>query len=341
MVHIEAQINHLAKEEIMAGKSLKVQAEAKVEGVKKRTTFQVDPRILQEEEGFNLRDYDDPDVVAHIESFAESYATGRYVPPLLVRVRDDGSIVPVEGHCRRRGALLAIKLGAQLPFVDCEEFKGGDSQRVGVMLRSAEGLKLKPMKVALGYLRLQRMGMSNAEIAQDQGKTPARVEQMLLLANANSDVQQLVKEGKVAAEAAIEALRSHGEKAGEYLTGKFNEATERGEKKVTRGSLKDWVPAPKVVTGLMGSVQTVVSALDKGTLTMLAKYEAMSPDQLKAELVGKKVEIDAAALLELIKANGAVVDAKKVKETKQSQAKANASQMSIEGAAGEDDKAGE
>jgi ParB family chromosome partitioning protein len=91
----------------------------------------------------------------------------------------------------------------------------------------------------------------------------------------------------------------------------------------------------------MGSVQTVVSALDKGTLTMLAKYEAMSPDQLKAELVGKKVEIDAAALLELIKANGAVVDAKKVKETKQSQAKANASQMSIEGAAGEDDKAGE
>lgn len=317
------------------GKSLKAQAENHVEGIKKKTSFQVDPRILQEEEGFNLRDYNDPDVIAHIEGFAQSYLDGKYVPPLVVRVRDDGSIVPVEGHCRRRGALLAIKRGAPLPFVDCEEFKGGDAQRTGVMLRSAEGLKLKPLGIAMGYLRLQRMGMSNAEIAQDQNKTPARVEQMLLLANANSDVHKLVREGKVAAEAAIEALRAHGEKAGEFLMGKFKEATERGEKKVTRSTLKDWVPAPKVVTGLMGSVQTVVSALDKGTLTMLAKYETMPVEQLKAELGGKKVEIDAAALLELIKANGAVADAKKAKDTKEAQAKANASQGSIEGVGGE------
>lgn len=320
----------------MAGKSLKAQAESKVDGIKKKTTFQVDPRVLQEAEGFNLRDYDDPEVIAHIEGFADSYLNGRYVPPLLVRVRDDGSIVPVEGHCRRRGALLAIKRGAPLPFVDCEEFKGGDAQQVSVMLRSAEGLKLKPLKTAFGYLRLQRMGMSNADIAADQGKTPARVEQMLLLANANSDVHKLVAEGKVAAEAAIEALRAHGDKAGEFLLGKFAEATERGEKKVTRSTLKDWVPAPKVVTGLMGSVQTVVSALDKGTLSMLAKYEAMEPDQLKAELSGKKIEIDAAALLELIKANGAVADAKKAKDVKVTAAKQAASQQSIAGMADED-----
>lgn len=326
---------------VIKGKSLKAQAENKVEGVKKKTTFQVDPRILQEEEGFNLRDYDDPEVMAQIEAFAHSYLNGHYVPPLVVRVREDGSISPVEGHLRRHGAMLAIKRGAPLPFVDCEEFKGDEKECNSLMLRAAEGLKLKPLKKALGYLRLKEQGMSNAEIADDQKVTPARVEQLLLLAEAGPVVHQLVREDKVAAEAAIEALRVHGNKTAEFLMGKHKEATERGEKKVTRSTLKDWVPAPKVVSGLMGSVQTVVSALDKGTLTMLAKYEDMNPEQLKAELDGKKVEIDAAALLELIKANGAVADAKKAKDTKEAQAKAKASQMSIDGAAGEVSDKGE
>lgn len=69
-------------------------ADPSVAGVKKTDLFRVDPRLLHEEEGFNLRDYDDPDVVAHIEGFAESYASGRYVPPLVVRTTVDGRIVP-------------------------------------------------------------------------------------------------------------------------------------------------------------------------------------------------------------------------------------------------------
>ena len=90
--------------------SLKSLAEDKsVEGVNKTTYFKVDPRLLREEEGFNLRDYSDPEVIAHIEGFADSYANGRYVPPLVVRTTVDGRIVPVEGHCRRRGALRRHK----------------------------------------------------------------------------------------------------------------------------------------------------------------------------------------------------------------------------------------
>ena len=66
-------------------------------------------------------------------------------------------------------------------------------------------------------LRLHRKGYSNAEIATKMGRTVARVEQLLLLANANSDVHALVKEGRVSADGAIEAVRVHGEDAGEYL----------------------------------------------------------------------------------------------------------------------------
>lgn len=55
-----------------------------------------------------------------------------------------------------------------------------------------------PLNTAIGYLRLHRKGYSNeAEIATKMGRTVARVEQLLLLANANSDVHALVKEGRI------------------------------------------------------------------------------------------------------------------------------------------------
>ena len=147
--------------------------------VKKTDLWKVDPRRLTEIDGFNLRDYDDPDVIAQIEAFADAYANGRYVPPLIVWVDDTGNISPVEGHLRRRGALLCIERGHELPFVDCVNFKGNDAERVEVMLRSADGLQLKPLNTAIGYLRLHRKGYSNAEIAAKVGRTVARVEQLL------------------------------------------------------------------------------------------------------------------------------------------------------------------
>lgn len=311
----------------MAIVTLKVLAEdAGIAGVKKTTIFKVDPRLLEEEEGFNLRDYSDPEVIDHIEGFADSYSNGRYVPPLVVRTSDDGRIIPIEGHCRRRGAMLAIERGAELLFVDCVPFKGNDVERVEVMLRSAEGLKLKPLAIALGYLRLNRMGHQNTEIAKRMRKTASHVEQMLLLANANHDVQQLVREGKVSAYAAIEAIRQHREKAGEFLSGKLGEATERGKSAVTRGAVKEWAPPRKIVTSVIGSIDLVVSKLDKTARRQLAEFESFEPEQLK----GKRIEVDAESFLELVKAHGAVSDAKAQKENADATAKAAASQQKLD-----------
>lgn len=220
--------------------------------VKKTDLWKVDPRRLTEIDGFNLRDYDDPDVIAQIEAFADAYANGRYVPPLIVWVDDQGNISPVEGHLRRRGAMLCIERGHDLPFVECVNFKGNDAERVEVMLRSADGLQLKPLNTAFGYLRLHRKNYSNAEIAAKVGRTVARVEQLLLLANANSDVHALVKDGRVSADGAIEAVRLHGEGAGEYLLGVLQAGG-----KATRQAVRGAGIPPKVagsVTGAFGAM---------------------------------------------------------------------------------------
>ncbi|MGS0567093.1 DNA translocase FtsK [Xanthomonas oryzae] len=308
------------------GLSLKQMA-AQVDGVKKTDLYRIDPRLISEEEGFNLRDYNDPDVVAQIERFADDYANGRYVPPLIVRTLADGRIVPVEGHLRRRGALLAIERGADIPFVDCTSFKGGDAERVQLMLKSAEGLKLKPLEVAFGYLRLHRMGHSNTKIAEDMGRTPARVEQLLLLATAESDVHAMVREGRVTADVAVEAVRAHGENAGPFLQSKLEEAQAQGQgkAKVTRRTIRGPSLPPKVLSTVIGSVKSVVERLDSGVRRQLAEFESMQPEQLE----GKKVEVDAATLLELVRAQGAIEEISVKREKAASNPKAAAAQQTL------------
>ncbi len=278
-------------------------ANTTLDGVKKTDLFKVEPRLLKEEPGFNLRDYDDPDVQAHIEGFATSYLEGRYVPPILVRT-DGDDILTIEGHCRRLGALQAIERGAKGLMIAATEFKGSDAERVSVMLRSADGLPLKVLGQAKGCLRLVRMGLSNAEVAKEVGRTAARVEQLLILATSNMDVQQLVKSGEVSADAAIEAVRMYRDQAGEHLRALLDKAKKEGKQKVTKGVLRPKILPPKVVTKVVSSVESLIAGFDRSTRRQLAEFEKMDPTQLK----GRKVEVDATALLAILEAGHQVDD---------------------------------
>ena len=215
-----------------AGRSLKVLASTS-DNIKKGDLFKVNPQLIHEEDGFNLRDYEDEDVKNHIEEFAQAYTNGKFVPPLLVRV-DNGKIIVVEGHCRRRGALLAMERGVEQLYVQCIQFNGSDTERIQVMLSSAEGLRLKPIEVAQGYLRLNRMGLDTKDIANLVGKTHVHVEQMLLLATSNYDVQKLVSDGSVSATLAIETIRDKGDSAGEYLQSNLDKVQKIGKKTLTK-----------------------------------------------------------------------------------------------------------
>lgn len=294
--------------------------------VKKTDLFRVNPQRLVIRKDWNLRDYSDPDVKEQIEAFADAYENGRYVPPLIVAMVN-GEPAVVEGHLRTHGALLAIKRGTDVPFVDCVPFKGSDTEQIEVMLRSADGLKLKPLAIADGYLRLHRRNYTNEQIATVMRKTPARVEQLLLLAQADHDVRELVRTGRVPADVAIEALREHRNRAGEYLTKKFDEAKSQGKTKVTRGMTRGPSLPPKVLTSVVGSMEAVVSRVlkDRATSRLMAQYEAMEPEQLK----GKRVEVDAASLLELVRAQHAVDELRKKREADAAAAQEAASQQEL------------
>ena len=268
------------------------------QGNKKSFLYQVDPMLLEEEEGFNLRDYDDPKVIAHIEAFCDAYTNGRYVPPLIVRAMDDGRIVPVEGHCRRRGVRLAIARGAHIPLINVIPFRGNDAERVEVMLRSEQGLKLEILSIAQGYLRLRRMGFDAAAIAASQNKTVTRVEQLLMLATANSDVHMLVRQGVVSADVAIEAVREHGEKAGAILSRSLETARREGRKRITKSVLHG-APVPrKTVEAVFTRIEDTIARLPQALRERTEALQSLP----EAERGPEMVEIDANVLVGLIQA---------------------------------------
>lgn len=287
--------------------SLKAMAAQGDGAVKKDDGFKVDPRVIVEAPGFNLRNYDDAEVVEQIESFAASWAAGEFIPPLLVRVNDDGKIELIDGHQRLRGAMLAIERGADIGHVKVVRFYGNDTERVETMLRSASGLPLKPLEIAMGYLRLHRAGgYSVADIAAKMHTSDTNVRNKLMLATANADVQKMVREGQVAADEAIKAVREHGEKAGAYLAQHLQKAQDQGKSKVTAKTMQS---APSVSKKV---VSNVIERFRAAAPVFRAHAKSLSDlvekDGVQA-LHGRKVELDAQAFYELLQANQALEEA--------------------------------
>lgn len=290
--------------------------------------YKVPPEQLKEEPGFNERDYSDPRVIQKIGDLSNAYASGAFVPPLVIRIDAlTGDLIIVEGHQRRRGALLAISRGATLPYLVCVPFRGNDRDRVMVQLSSQDGLKLTAVGVARNYLKLIRMGMTEEEIAAERNKSPVHIRDMLVLAEASSDVQRMVNDDSVGATLAIEVIRQYGEGAGEYLRAKLDEAQQAGKTKITPSAVREWFPPRKIIGGIYSSVNSVVSTFDAKKRRELAELEKLDPRQLK----GRKIEVDASVILDLYRSWASADEARRSKEEAATVAKQRKSQQSIPG----------
>ncbi|SAL03246.1 Nucleoid occlusion protein [Caballeronia fortuita] len=260
---------------------------------------------IHEQPGFNLRDENAIDENGEtfqegIERLASYIASGGMYPPIEVRIRDEGGVWIVDGHRRTRAVKRAVEMGAPLQdkegevWVDVITFTGNDVDRLTRIMTSNESRKLTDLERAEGYKRLAAFGLKPAEIAEKIGRSRPHVEQMLILANANHDVQQMVREGKVSATAAIEIVRKHGEKAGAEIAGKVKAA---GGGRVKEGDLKPKALPRTVVDEVEQCVSFVSSSLTKAQRAVLARAE-----KDPAQHAGDKIEIDAGTMLEVLKA---------------------------------------
>lgn len=293
--------------------------------VKRADAMKVRLDDIFEEAGFNLR-IEGEDLRDSIDALAEYIAAGGMYPALEVRPRPGGGVFVVDGHRRRRALLLARERGAPIEWVNVVAFTGNDADRVARIITSAEGRALAPLEMALGYKRLAGLGLSADEIAAKVGKTRQHVDQSLILANANTDVQRMVAAGGVSAAVAVKVAREHGEGAGQVLQQELDKAKAAGKGKVTEGTMKGKALPAKVVQGLIDEVDAFIGRLTAQQRTYLAEVE----DAMKrGHVEDRHVSMPASALVALLNEFGTFSEARDKIADKTRTKAAKAAQMGL------------
>lgn len=274
---------------------------------------------------FNLRDLDEwyekdiQDLLAHI-------VAGGLLPPLEVVAIEDGSGVElVDGHRRYDAMGRAIAQGFPIDWVPIVAFQGNKVDRLARIYTSNKNSPLRPLEAARGFKRFRGAGLDSAEIAAIVHCSRTHVENYLVLADAERDVQELVRACTVSAEVAIEAVRRLGAKAGEYLAGKVDQAKAAGKAKVTASTIHGRALPRKVVSPLISGVDALMNGLggnEKATLI----------DVLEGRIAATHITLDAALLVNLYRAHGAIeaIRAKQAdKQRRAAEAAAAAGQASM------------
>lgn len=150
-----------------------------------------------------------------IDSLAESIAANGVQQPITVQITSEGEIQLVDGHrrmaaierCTSRG--MQIKLSAIVLPPEITE-----KQILQRMLIANDGKTFAPIEEAIMLSRMKvEFGMTNKEIAESIGKSLSHVNDRLALINADSSVQEAVKEGTVSVGDAVTIIRrSHKDK---------------------------------------------------------------------------------------------------------------------------------
>lgn len=227
--------------------------------------------------GFNKR-LDDERTRAGNDELFQFLAGGGTVPPIEVTPRDEGGVWVVEGH-RRHGAYTRCKeAGKPVEWIAVVPFAGNDVDRVARIMTSNNQLALTQFEQAMVVKELAGFNLKADEIAKLINKTRQHVDSLLILANANHDVQQLVKAGTVAVDVAVDMVRKHGEGAGETLKVEVEKAASMGKAKVTKSLVKGPSLPRAVVEDMTGLVHRVVTGLSPETVEAVEQYRTGAID---------------------------------------------------------------
>jgi ParB-like chromosome segregation protein Spo0J len=237
----------------------------------RRDMFMLDPRILVEQPGFNLRE-EGPELDEYVNALAEFIFNNGVPGVLTVHMQGDDPVV-IDGHCRRRATMIAIKKGAEIKSVPCRltDKYANEVDRIAHLITSNSGRQLSPIEKAGVVKRLRAFNMGNKEIAVKLGMTVSYIGQLLELCGAPVEVTDMVKRGEVSATTAVQEVRKSPEQATNRLKDAVTRAKAAGKKKATK---KHLAPSPAKARPAMSieAIKKAIDKLDKDDLTEILHY---------------------------------------------------------------------
>ena len=235
----------------------------------RRDLFMLDPSILVMQPGFNLRE-EGPELDEYIEALA-LYTKDNGVPGILTITMINEKPVVMDGHCRTRGAMIAIKkYGAEIKSVPCRMMDkyANEVDQIAQLITSNSGRQLTPIEKAGVVKRLRAFNLENKEIAVKLGMPEASVVQLLELCAAPLEVVNMVKRGEASVTTVVREVKKSPEKAKERLQEGLKKARAAGKKKVTNKYMD--VAPKKSMT--VEAIKKAIDMLDMDDQTEILHY---------------------------------------------------------------------
>lgn len=197
-------------------KEIAARAKGKTGGIKaiaegRSDVFQINPYLIEVEEGFNARSFDNPEVMDHVNSLALSISKMGVQKPLTIRNKKNKFYL-TDGECRLRATFLAIeKYGAEIRAIPCrvQDRSMSEADAVLSLVVDNNGMSLQPLEQGAVFKRLMSFGWTFADIADKAGITSTRVMQLVDLQGLPDKVKEMIRTGKVAATLAATIAREH------------------------------------------------------------------------------------------------------------------------------------
>ncbi len=191
--------------------SLKSLAEDKTqEGIgKSLTTYTMDPRLIQIEDGFNARSIY-PEHVAYLKQLQEDGVDTGYLTVQVV----DGVPTLRDGQHRLTAIMHRIAEGQEVATVKVLEFKGDEVDATFHMLATQSGRQYTPLELGGKYSELvNKRGLPFSEIAKRRGMSVQHVKDCIRLTEQPVELKELIQSGAIKASTALKQVKKEGAKA--------------------------------------------------------------------------------------------------------------------------------
>jgi ParB/RepB/Spo0J family partition protein len=205
-------------------------------GTRAGEIIMLDPEMIEEKPGYNVRNMESEATQAYIRQMVDSiHASGTAAFPEITVHQENGKVYVTRGHCRRRAFIIARNEGAEIKGIRAiASTIKGDAENTLDLINNADGLHLTPLEIATAIKRLISFEWSINEIAKRRGCTPQAIKNALEVADLPAPAAKMVEKGEVSATLAVVTVRKEGTLMGtERLKEGVKTAKEKGKSHAT------------------------------------------------------------------------------------------------------------
>ncbi len=209
----------------------------------------IDPREINVREGWNFRDFSNPENAAYIEGMLPSILEGGVREPLTV-TWEKGKVWLDDGECRLRAAKLAIeRTGKEIRVpVKSEERYANDVQRIINQRIRNSGKEFTVFEDAAFFNHLLTVHkLAQKEIAEQCNISAARVSQILEYNTVGKVGRDLVATGQASASLVMQVTKEEGTDAEKALLNGVKNAKKEGRTKLKPGDVGGKMSVKKAV----------------------------------------------------------------------------------------------